>query len=105
MESNGWLTHAMQAGKTTTRYGMLLELQYRHDGVIVGAKISASLVDRTSLTSNNASMSRTFEALHAVVHANSKFGSRLDSSGMYQYLHARQTAKEVATDKKCVLCC
>lgn len=82
---------------------MLLELQYRQDDVIIGAKISASLIDRTSLSSDSGSMSRTFEALHAVVHANSKYGSRLDSQGMYQYLHARQTAKEVATDKRFVL--
>lgn len=29
---------------------MLLELQYRHDDVIVGAKVTAALVDRSSIS-------------------------------------------------------
>eukprot|EP00658_Telonema_sp_P-2_P035843 TRINITY_DN26012_c0_g1_i1.p1 TRINITY_DN26012_c0_g1~~TRINITY_DN26012_c0_g1_i1.p1 ORF type:complete len:381 (+),score=110.16 TRINITY_DN26012_c0_g1_i1:256-1398(+) len=78
---------------------MLLELQYRHDDVIVGAKVTASLIDRSSI-SRGAEMSRTFDALHAVVHSSAKYGSRLDPTGGYLFLHSRQTAREVAGDKR-----
>jgi len=40
-------------------------------------------------------MVRGFDALHAVLHASPKYGSRLDPNDQYTFLHSRQTAREV----------
>jgi myosin heavy subunit len=90
-----------EAGPRTSRASVVLNLQFRDDGVMVGARVNSELLDRSCLSQGLTRVpGRAFDALHAVMHSAPKYGAQLEPLGDYRYLGKRGSAKDVSADKK-----